>query len=353
MTGIDTDMCNIPENIDHNYHIMAYRKDVTGEILSTVPSQPNLLITHKNSMYISGFWGDSSGVLTWRQLNIGDGSDILTTTTSTTTTTTTTPAPLRYVISGTFSINLYYPTMKMVDLMGNEKDITVEFGSPSGSGVNTSYGSYTITTSFNPAGYVLSVSGKDSITVLSQKTWAGVVIVPAISNWTYDASARKYSITCDFTTSILTTTTSTSTTTTTTKATKVYTYQLTLKTGSDELRSCLVTMSHPSVVATVPDVEKIAYNQWAVQFTATSRAISNWTLNVTGTDTSGNTRNATSSVTFTNNVSYLQATVNVSLLVVKPGFDGNITVAPLSLRDSEPEEDTNSLDEAINDYLNE
>ena len=231
MTGMGTDMCDIPENIDHNYYIMAYHKDVTGEILNTVPSQPNLLITHKNSMYMSGFWDGLSGALSWRLLNMGDGSDILTTTTTTSTTTT--------------------------------------------------------TTSTKPA---------DTF----------------------------------------------------------YEYQLTLKTGSDELTSCLVTMSNPSTTATLPSVQKIAYNQWDVQFTARAQIASNWTLNVSGTDKSGNTRSATTSVTFTKNGSYMQATnVNVALLMVKPGLDGDFSVNPLSLDEPEDTGDTNSLDDVINDYLNE
>lgn len=344
MVGMDADMCNIPENDSYNYHIMAYCKDVTGEILGTTPTQPNLLITHKNSMYMSGYWDSSSSVLSWRLLNLGDGTDILTTTT-----TTTTPKPTQYIISGTFDVRLYQPEMTLTDLNGNRVYITVEFEDEQyNDTLLPTYGRYVITTATNPVQGILRVKGRDSMSMVTGNQWAGQITLPFIFAWTYDSSTGDYSITRNFTSSILTTTTSTttSTTTTTTPAPTSYSYTINVNSVNAFLSLLNVTVSNSQVPTRI--VAGVASGVgWTFNFTMPVYASTGWKFVFTGT---GSVDRKEYTATLTNQ-QFVGGVCTISSLILKTSSSivTDLTIAPLSLDNPE---DTNSLDDAINDYLN-
>lgn len=343
MTGTGVDMCNIPVNESYGsgYHIMAYHKDVTGEILSTVPSQPNLLITHKNSMYMSGYWDSSSSALSWRLLNLGDGSDILTTTT---TTTTTTPKPTRYVINGSFAVRLFNPQMVMVDPNGDERIVDVEFENPS-TGFIPSYDAYVVTTTFNPTGYKLRVSGYDALKVINRKYWAGEITLPNTAFWRYVQNTNEYYITRTFTSSILTTTTST----TTTAAPTAYEYTIQVNSTSVDLLSLKVTVSNSQTPSRIAAGSRSG-TVWTFNFIMPVFASTGWKFVFTGTG-SVDRKDYTATLT---NQTFVEGVCTIRTLNLISGFitmvPGTGPIRPLSLDDPE---DTNSLDDAINDYLNE
>ena len=361
MTGTGEDMCNIPvdEVYGNGYHIMAYCKDVTGGIINTAPSQPNLLVSHKNSIYMSGYWnidGGSTGgtQLIWQKLNLGDGMDILTTsttttTTSTTTTTTTSTRPIMYVVSGLIGATIYNASVSIVDGRGITqfiRDIEVNLVTNPSNGRVTSFTLTTPTNIASTASSEVYVRITGTSTLNGNTIVAGQVQLPLITSWTYDTANRAYRCNTTFSSSIVTTSPEPSN----------YTYQITLKTGSVEMDTLLVTVTNPAVASSRTTATKIAYNQWAVTFNSPSKVLTNWTLSASGTDINRNDRSGSvSSITFTQNGSYLQNTnvsINMTLnYIINPG--GDLTVAPRSLRDREPEDDTNSLDEVINDYLNE
>lgn len=351
MVGMDTDMCNIPENDSYNYHIMAYHKDVTGEILNTVPTQPNLLITHKNSMYMSGYWGSSSSVLSWRLLNLGDGTDILTTTT-----TTTTPKPTQYIINGSFAVPLYGPEMTLVNpRTGSTIPINVEFEGEDYDDLGVpSYSNYIVTTTVNPAVYELRVSGRDSLWIANSNYWSGTILLPRDSYWVYNPNTGDYVVTRDFTSSILTTTTttttSTSTTTTTTTSPASYSYTLSVS-FINSLSNTNVTVTNPRIAASRYVAGVKNGSRWTFNFTMPVNVATGWTFQFTSFNQLETRTAILANRSFTNRVCIID---DVSLMqsgVVTnfPGI-GEITIAPFSLDDPE---DTNSLDDAINDYLNE
>lgn len=336
MVGMDTDMCNIPENIDHNYHIMVYRKDVSGEILNTIPSQPNLLITHKNSMYMSGYWDSSSSVLSWRLLNLGDGSDILTTTT--------TPKPTRYTIRGTFVVRLFNPQMVMIDLGGNEVPVTVEFTGVSGQ-IVSSYSGYVVTTTFNPVKYRLRVSGRDSMILNQANYWAGEITIPILANWAYDPNTATYSIERDFTSATLTTST------TTTAAPTTYEYTIQVNRTNIDMSHLEVVASNSQLPSLLVAGSKSRDGGWTFNWLNRVDVPSGWQFEFSGTSSAGR---KSYSATLTNEefVGGI-CTINNLILYMEAGFETNfpdVSIRPYSL---DKPEDTNSLDDAINDYLNE
>jgi hypothetical protein len=362
MVGTGEDMCNLPENIDYNHHIMAYRKDVTGEILGTVPSQPNLLITHKNSMYMSGYWSSSSSVLSWRLLNKGDGTDILTTTT--TTTTTPPPARTKYIVTGSFSQYIYYPTMTLtrsngVPIVIDGSDIVVEYEGPTSNGFDIiGYQAFVITSYIDISGCTLRVSGKTSALLISQ-TIAGQLQLPRILQWGVD-SDRNFITSVAFTSLILTTTTTTTTTTTQAPATPRYRYQATII-ASVSLDTLLGSASNANGGTCTIIAERTADRNWKLAWNSPSIATTGWSLNLNGpaTETSYSAFVSSASLgTFTYDpilrIYKTQSAVPVtfrSSSIIDPSFDPfNPSLAPAPIDDTG---DTNSLDEAINDYLNE
>lgn len=348
MTGTGVDMCNIPVNESYGsgYRIMVYRKDDTGEILNSTPEQPNLLVSHKNGLYMSGYQDLHAAQLVWILLNKGDGSDILTTTT---TTTTTTPKPTQYTVSGTFAVRLFSPQMVMFDLMGNEIPVTVEFTGANGQLI-TSYSGYRITTTFNPAGYNLRVSGRDAMLLGQGNYWAGQINLLRLPFWSHDASTGDYSTICNFTSSILTTTT---TTTTTTAAPTTYEYTIQVNSTSADLSRLEVSVSNSQTLSFLVAGSKNRDGSWTFNWRSRVDVPSGWKFEFAGTGT--NQREYTATLT---NRTFVEGVCTISSLILltsRPNITDPLrptveTIGPFSVDNPE---DTNSLDDAINDYLNE
>ena len=272
-------------------------------------------------------------------------------TTTTTTTTTTTPKPTQYTVSGTFAVRLFSPQMVMIDPNGDERIVDVEFENPS-TGLRPSYDAYVVTTTFDPSGYKLRVSGYDALTIINRKYWAGEITLPRLQYWSRNASTGDYSIIRNFTSSILTTTTST-TTSTTTAAPTTYEYTIQVNSTSADLAFLQVSVSNSQTLSRLVAGVKNG-DVWTFNFTMPVFASTGWKFEFTGTG-SVNQKKYTATLT---NQTFVEGVCTISYLILKTGLNPSVpslgptaeTMRPFSVDNPE---DTNSLDDAINDYLNE
>ena len=272
-------------------------------------------------------------------------------TTTTTTTTTTTPKPTQYTVSGTFAVRLFYPQMVMVDLNGDKRIVDVEFTGANGQLI-TSYSGYRITTTFNPAGYKLRVNGQDSLStsLTNPNYWAGEITLPRLPYWSHDASTGDYSIIRDFTSSILTTTT----TSTTTAAPTTYEYTIQVNSTNIDMLRLEVTVFNGQTPFLLVAGSKSQDGGWTFNWRSPVDVPSGWKFEFAGTGSYKQDYSATlTNQTFVEGV----CTINYLTLLLN-GSDITDPIGPTLEEITDPfsvdnPEDTNSLDDAINDYLNE
>ena len=202
-------------------------------------------------------------------------------------------------------------------------------------------------------GYKLRVSGYDALSVFNRKYWAGEITLPRLPYWSRNASTGDYSIIRDFTSSILTTTTTT-TTSTTTPAPTTYSYTINVNSTSADLSFLKVSVSNSQTLSRLVTGSKSQDGGWTFNWLSPVDVPSGWKFEFTGTG-SVNQKKYTATLT---NQTFVERVCTINILILKTGLNPSgpslrPTVETIAPPYVDNPEDTNSLDEAINDYLNE